>query len=298
MSSSISLATGPAPSLPPDPEPGRSTRGPLTVRSARSFFIATFAITWGLGFVWLGFGDQLEAIFGPMGYTNPFFILMVYSPGMVGVFMVWRHHGVRGLGGFARRLTLWRMPLRWWLVLVVGIPAVFYTGAVINGTATDFPYSTWYTVLPALVPALFIGPIEELGWRGVALPLLQRRFAPLWAGLIVGAVSALWHTPAFLLSGTKQSSWAIGPFLLGVIAISVILTAMFNTARGSLLVAALFHFQINGPAWPDAQPWDMYLFAVVAVLVVILNRGAMLSRDGAATEVLTPAPERLLTARS
>lgn len=288
MTTHTARPKSPSPSLPPEPTSARLTRGPLTVRSVRSFFIATFAITWGLGFVMLGFGEQLENIFGPMGYTNPVFILMVYSPGIVGVFMMWRHYGVRGLGAFARRFTLWRMSLTWWLVLVVGMPAVFYLGALINGTAADFPYSPWYTVLPALVPALFIGPIEELGWRGVALPLLQRRFAPLWSGLIIGAVSAVWHTPAFLLAGTKQSSWAIGPFLLGVIAISVILTAMFNSAGGSLLVAAIFHFQMNGPAWPDAQPWDMYLFALVAVLVVILNRKAMLTRHGAATEVLTP----------
>ena len=50
-----------------------------------------------------------------------------------------------------------------------------------------------------------------------------------------------------------------------VVAISVILTPMFNAARGSLLVAALFHAQMNGPAWPDAQPWDMLGFVLVAV---------------------------------
>ncbi|MGZ8737361.1 MAG: CPBP family intramembrane glutamic endopeptidase [Nocardioides sp.] len=63
----------------------------------------------------------------------------------------------------------------------------------------------------ALVPALFIGPIEELGWRGVAMPLLQRRFAPLWAALIVGVVAALWHTqmngPAWL-TRSRGTCWA------------------------------------------------------------------------------------------
>lgn len=263
----------------------------MTLRTARSFFIATFALTWGLASLMIAFPDQLEAVFGEMGYTNPAFVLAVYAPGIVGVLMVWRHFGVAGLGSLFRRLTLWRMPLGWWLVLLVGMPAVFYAGAAVNGTAADFPFSPWYAVLPALVPALLIGPIEELGWRGVALPLLQRRFAPLWAGLIVGVIAAVWHTPAFLLSGTKQSAWAFGPFFLGVVAISVILTAMFNAARGSLLVAALFHFQMNGPAWPDAQPWDMYLFVAVAVLVVVVNRKRMLSRDGAATGVLMPNEE-------
>ena len=129
----------------------------------------------------VAFSDQVEALFGPMGYTNPAFILLVYSPGLVGVFMVWRHYGRPGLASFFGRLTLWRMSGGWWALLLLGMPAVFYAGAAVTGTLDDFPFDPWYGVLPALSAAFLIGPIEELGWRGVALPLLQRRFAPLWS---------------------------------------------------------------------------------------------------------------------
>jgi membrane protease YdiL (CAAX protease family) len=260
---------------------------PMSLGTLVTFFIATFVLSWGMGVLLTVFPDQSEALFGPMGYTNPAFILIVYTPGIVAVVLVVRHYGIRGLGQFLRRLTLWRMKPIWWLTLLVGMPAVFYAGAALKGTLGDpFPYAPWYAVLPALLTALFIGPIEELGWRGVALPLLQRRFAPLYASLIVGGVAAVWHIPAFFMSGTKQSAWALGPFLLGVVAISVILTAMFNASRGSLLVAVVFHAQMNGPAWPDAQPWDMYLFAAVAVVVVLVNRKSMLSRGVGATAVV------------
>jgi membrane protease YdiL (CAAX protease family) len=180
------------------------------------------------------------------------------------------------------------MPSPWWVFLLLGIPAVKYVGAAFNGSAGDFPFSPWYGLLPAMAIALFIGPVEELGWRGVALPLLQRRFAPLWSGLILGAFWAVWHAPAFMLSGTPQSAWSFGPYLIGVLALSVIITPLFNAAHGSILIAALFHFQINGPAWPDAQPWENYLFAAVAIAVVVLNRKAMLTRTNAVTDVLMP----------
>jgi uncharacterized protein len=103
---------------------------------------------------------------------------------------------------------------------------------------------------------------------------------------------AIWHTPAFLLSGTKQSAWAFWPFFFGVVAISVILTAMFNAAGGSLLVAFLFHAQMNNPVWPDAQPWDMLLFVAVALLIALVNRRAMFSRDQAATHIAPPPRSR------
>jgi hypothetical protein len=70
--------------------------------------------------------------------------------------------------------------------------------------------------------------------------------------------------------------------------VSVIITPLFNAAHGSILMAALFHFEVNGPAWPDAQPWENYLFAAVAIAVVILNRKAMLTRTNAVTDVLMP----------
>jgi len=57
------------------------------------------------------------------------------------------------------------------------------------------------------------------------------------------------------------------------------LARMFNAGRGSILIAVLFHFPMNGPAWPDAQPWENFLFAVVAVVVVVLNRRMVLTCD-------------------
>jgi membrane protease YdiL (CAAX protease family) len=268
----------------------RTTEG-ITPRSLWAFFVLAFGLGWGLIALLILFRDQVEAVFGEIGYTNPMFVLAVYSPAIAGVGLVWRHYGVRGVRSFLRRVTLWRMPIGWWGLLILGIPAVKYVGAAINGTIADFPFAPWYTVFPALGVALLIGPVEEFGWRGVALPLLQRRWAPLWAGLILGGFWGLWHLPAFLLSGTPQSAWSFGPYVVGVLALSVMLTPAFNAARGSILVAALFHFQMNGPAWPEAQPWENYLFAIVAVAIVLLNRTAMLTRDHAVTDVLTASDD-------
>ncbi|HSM45241.1 MAG TPA: type II CAAX endopeptidase family protein [Acidimicrobiia bacterium] len=263
----------------------------MSLRTVWWFMAITFGLGWAIGALLFLFTDQIETLFGPVSGTNPVFILLVWSPAIAGLTLVWRHYGRSGVGSFLRRLTLWKTPSPWWMFLLLGIPAVKYIGAAFNGTAGEFSFSPWYGLLPALAIALFIGPVEELGWRGVALPLLQRRFAPLWSALILGAFWAVWHAPSFLLSGTPQSAWSIAPYLFGVLALSVIITPLFNAAQGSILMAALFHFQVNGPAWPDAQPWENYLFAAVAIVVVIVNRKTMLSRGDAATDVLMPSTE-------
>lgn len=259
----------------------------MTTRTLIPFLALAFSLTWGIATLLILYADQIAAIFGEISLSNPLVILAIYSPGFAGLFLVWWYHGLEGLVRFLRRLTLWRAPLRWWLFLILGIPAIVYAGAAINGTLSDpIPFSSWTTALPALALAMFLGPIEEFGWRGLALPLLQRRFAPFWAGLILGIIWAVWHIPSFLMSGLPQSSWSVAPYFLAIVAVSVILTPFFNASKGSLLVAVLYHFQLMNPIFPDAQPWDNILWIAVAVIVVWLNRGKMFRREAGVTNLI------------
>ena len=120
----------------------------------------------------------------------------------------------------------------------------------------------------------------------MALPLLQRKMAPTWAALIIGVIWGTWHTPAFLLSGTEQSAWSFLPFFMGTIALSVIVTPLFNASRGSIFLPALFYFMLINPVWPDAQPYDTYLFALIAVVLVWLISCSVTHRPS-----LTPSLE-------
>lgn len=267
----------------------------MTAKALIPFLVLTFILTWGISAVLILFTDQVTAIFGEIGLSNPLIILAVYSPGFAGVLLVLWHDGLKGLGSFFRRLTLWRAPLVWWLFLILGIPAIVYTGAAIKGTINEpFPFSPWYQVLPALALSLFLGPIEEFGWRGLALPLIQRKLSPFWSGLVLGGIWAFWHIPSFLISGMPQTAWSAGPYFLGIIAISVILTPMFNSSRGSLLIAVLYHFQMMNPIFPDAQPWDNFLYIALAVIVVILNRNTMFNCSEGVTDVLMPETSNAL----
>ena len=266
----------------------------MKAKTLISFLGITFGLSWGIAALLIFFTDQMVAIFGEITNRNPLYMIMSYSPGIAGAFVVWRHYGLKGLGSFFRRLTLWRMPRVWWLYLVAGIPVIAYLAAALNGTISDpFPISPWYQVIPLVFQFLFLlGTNEEFGWRGVAQPLLQRKMAPIWAGFIVGVIWATWHLPVFLFGGGVQySAWPIVPFYGGVIALSIILTPMFNSSRGSLLIAYLYHFQVMNPIFPDGQPWDNLLVSIVAVVVVVLNRHTMFKKGSGVTEVLMPEHE-------
>ena len=261
----------------------------MKTKTLGPFLAITFGLTWGISALLMLFYDQIVAIFGELSMTNPLFILLVYSPGFAGLFLIWRHYGLKGLRRYLQRLSLWRAPGAWWLFIILGIPLIVYSGAALKGSLNQpFPFSPWYQALPAMAMALFIGPIEEFGWRGLAQPLLQRKFSPFWAGLILGCIWGIWHIPAFLGSGTPQSAWDFGPYFIGIVAIAVILTPLFNASKGSLLISVLYHFQMMNPIFPDAQPWDILLFVITAIIVVWLNRGTMFQRGAGITDVLMP----------
>lgn len=137
-----------------------NTQSGMTTKTLVSFLALTFGLTWGIAALLLLFNDEIVAIFGEISMSNPLFILAVYSPGFAGVFLVWRKYGIKGLGSFFRRLTLWHASTLWWLFLTLGIPAIVYLGSAVKGTINDpFPFSPWFQVFPALALALFLGPI-------------------------------------------------------------------------------------------------------------------------------------------
>lgn len=261
----------------------QATGRAFTDRSLVRFFVATLLLTWVMGVVLVVFRDPIGALFG-VGLTNPFYLLTVFAPGIVGVALVARHAGVAGLGSFFRRFALWRMSVAWWLVVLVGVPAIHYAGAALVGNDDGSAVAPAGVSLSALAVMFLILPLGELGWRGVALPLLQRRWAPLWASLVLGVMVATWTAPFVLLIGGRPS--VFGPVFFAIVAASVIMTAMFNASRGSLLVSFVFYAQVNGALWPHAQPWDTWLLVVAAVVVVVVNRRAMLDRGQGVTSVI------------
>ncbi len=188
----------------------------------------------------------------------------------------------RGCGGSSHGFCFGAARRGWYGFLILGIPLIYVLGSAAKGNLLTggFPSFTAGQLLAAMAFMLILGPVEEFGWRGLALPLLQRRLAPIWAGLILGLIWGVWHLPAFFLSGTPQSAWGFTPFLIGSVAVSVILTPLFNASRGSILLAALYHFQLNNPLWPDAQPYDTVFFVAAAVIVVWLNRESDVQRVG------------------
>lgn len=278
-------------------EPSNTNQRRIPFSYLFPFLIITFGIAWGILALYIFLPEQMTGIFGEITGQHPLFFLAVYAPAIAAFIVILYRSGIEGLRRYISRFLLWRCSWVWYMFLILGIPVIFICGSVLKGNLFTeiYPFSSFLSFIVALLFTAIKGPVEEFGWRGLALPLLQRKLAPFWAGLILGIIWGFWHMPAFLLSGTPQGAWSFTPFFIGSIAISIIVTPLFNSSHGSIFLPALFHFLLNNPLWPDAQPYDTYLLLIAAILVVWLNRKTMFTREGAVTEVIPQAENLTIT---
>jgi membrane protease YdiL (CAAX protease family) len=231
--------------------------------------------------------DAIEQVFGPLSASHPLFILAVWSPAISAWAVILYTTGWSGFRGYLSRFRVWQCGIAWALTIFVVIPLIYYVGAWMKGTPsyTPWPFETIQIGLSAIGLMAILGPIEEFGWRDVMQPLLQRKHTPFVAAILVGCAWGIWHLPAFFLSGLPQSNWDVLPFLIGVIAISVIITPLFNQMRGGILLPMVFHFQLNNPMWPDAMPFDIPLFVLLAAGVTYIYRVEMFDTRSGVTRV-------------
>jgi uncharacterized protein len=207
------------------------------------------------------------------------------GPALAALITAWAFDGGPGVKELLGRYLRWRVG--WFsygfallipLVLSVSAAAInLLLGAHAPGRAQ---LAAWPQIIPAFVfILLFIGLGEETGWRGYALPQLQRRYSPLVASLVLGVIWAVWHIP--LMGGEFQPP-VIPFFVASVLAGSVVSAWLFNRAKGSLLPLPIFHATVNsvgaGYIFPMFNGRDLTrLWWVYVALWTIVALGLALS---------------------
>jgi uncharacterized protein len=253
-----------------------------------TFFILTYALAWILWLPLVVLQDTIPAAPGLvlvlLGSNVPSLLAIVLTALLLG------RGALRKLLG---RLLIWRVDPRWYLVVVL-LPVALSGGMValnafVGGPAISVGVSL-LTVVITLAFFIFPGSAlgEEIGWRGYALPRLQSGRSALSASLILGVIWAFYHLPLFFTGQAFRSPSLLVPFVVSGLALSVILTWVYNSTGGSLLLVVLLHAAANLPLTLLLEPlgsramvpfmFYVALMVVAAIVVVIWAGHAHLSR--------------------
>jgi uncharacterized protein len=267
-------------------QPGRASGGtkPVVV-----FFVLAYGLSWAWVIPWVAAG---RTVFEGRGWPT-------HLPSLVGPLLAafavtgWTE-GSPGVRALWSRMGRWRIGWRWWLA--VASPLLCFLGvlSILAIIGEDLPAradfarisgipSGFGIVGVAVVVTVVDGFGEETGWRGYALPHLQRRFGPIVASLIIASLWAGWHIPQFfLLHSYKGFSVEMLPvFVVGLTSGAIVWTWIYNRT-GSVLAVAVWHgiYNVTGgtqgaTSGSGAIAAVMWTFVVIhAMLLLALERRA------------------------
>lgn len=211
---------------------------------------------------------------GMLAYGHPGFMALLVvggtGPAIAAYIATFLVEGKAGLGGYNALVLRFRVHAVWY-----AIPFIVHVGTtVVAGLATstlgqgDFGLARpWFAFVPTFAMMIVGGGLEELGWRGLALPELQKRFNPLAATVILGLVWTVWHAPLFCVEGAVQKELSPIWFTASVMGHAFILTWLFNKTR-SVPICVIYHAAANAMPTMFAMPTGATTVEVILRLIL------------------------------
>jgi len=243
------------------------------------FLVITF------GFTWLILLPGVLASLGLFVLPFPIYGLVAvaqFGPSLTAFFLTYRREGKAGVRQLFKRALNYHIAWKWLAVIFLFPLALGGIALVIHIlTGGSMPESQLLAqpaiILPYfLIIFFFTGPVpEEFGWRGYLLDRLQSRWSALVSSLVLGFFWWLWHLPANFMQGVAQSSIPQGPYLIWILAFSVLMTWVYNNTGGNLLAMLVFHTMANlaSALFPPVGVTYTYLAlltAITAAIVVVI----------------------------
>ena len=173
------------------------------------------------------------------------------------------------------------------LQVSIALVAVLAFFKMTNKPLSTMSFISASSIIPVLIMDLTSGALgEELGWRAYGLNVLQKKYVPLTASLIIGVIWGLWHLPLMILSGYAGLDlvYYIIAFMVAVISFSIVITFFYNKS-GNILIAMWMHFWFNfllKIVIVDLLPLLIYIYIsigylIMAIIIIVMNKRELLT---------------------
>ncbi|MFA9381763.1 MAG: CPBP family intramembrane glutamic endopeptidase, partial [Acetanaerobacterium sp.] len=155
-----------------------------------------------------------------------------------------------------------KQPIMHYLMLPLFL-LIMYVVPVLAGRLTVT--GPFYIGLVMIAPMIFGGGLEELGWRLVLQPHLERKMGFVPASLLTGGLWALWHLPLFFIQGVSQYGTNFGIFAVLCLGLAFSLAAVFYISR-NIWLCILLHAMYN--AFSAVFTIDQSLLTAIGIVIL------------------------------
>ena len=233
-------------------------------QNIRRYLLATFTfswIFWGIIII----ANQFDLLHYGTPLSMVFFIFGGLMPMICGIWVKKKYSTKDDFKAFTKSIINPRHHL-FWYIIVIGLAFIFtFLPTLFGGAKMIQPL---YMALLGFPIMIIGGGLEKIGWRGFLQPALQKKFSPLNSTLILGIFWAVWHLPLWFIPGSSQSSWSFLNYLITVIALSLLLAAIYSMTK-SIFLCIIFHAFINS-FWSVFIPFFKLLPAFVSIIFALV----------------------------
>ncbi|PRR82526.1 CAAX amino terminal protease self- immunity [Clostridium vincentii] len=247
------------------------------------YFLITFLLSW---ICWS------TKIFKSLYFIKYIYGYGVVFPILVALVLTILLGGKGELKGLLKRFNPKGLNKKWYVLSIFSIMIISILSVMISFTVEGrhfsiievFSFENYIKSFPIFI---IFATMEEVGWRGYALPKLEKSYSQIASSVILGVIWGMWHLPKLIAEGTKDLK-SITIFMLTVVLFSIYISWIYSNTNGNILMAILSHAAINS-AINSSYNGELgkigyntssiiFLGLILIFLIILLNKGELTNR--------------------
>jgi membrane protease YdiL (CAAX protease family) len=223
--------------------------------------ILSFCITWVFSgcvlianqFGYLKYGTPLTWVFISTGALAP----------AIAAFIILMKNKVMPAKQFFRIVFALKQPVRMYFLVLLFV-VIYFSIGVLTGL---FEYDSFDYISLAAIPLMIIGGgLEEVGWRFVLNPALEKKLPFAVACSVTAVIWSVWHLPIFFIEGSSQNTMNFFIFSIGSLGLSFAYAAIYRISR-SVWLCVFIHALNNSLYDSFVMKVDRFDTAVIPVTI-------------------------------
>ncbi|GIM27642.1 CPBP family intramembrane metalloprotease [Clostridium polyendosporum] len=234
---------------------------------AISYLIGTFLITylmWGI----IAIASQFGYLQSDPYVWSILFIIGNNAPAIMSYLVLKKEHRITGIKQFIKNAFAIKQKPFHYVLLLVFFAIYFGIPLLMQGVSKGAAIYMAFLNIPTVI---FLGGLEELGWRYILQPTLEKQFPFEIATSFTACIWALWHLPLFFIVGARatHNTLNFSLFTIAAFGMSFALATIYYVSK-NIWLCILLHTLVNSfsYSWIISDTIEVKICTTVVMIIL------------------------------